>query len=35
MLALQHKFSVLGLTRQLLVMTYVHASHVSSFAFGK
>ena len=35
MLALQHKFSVFGLTRQLLVMTYAHTGRVWSSALGE
>ena len=34
-LELQHEFSVLGLTRQLLVMTYARAGCVWSSAFGE
>ena len=34
-LALQHEFSVLGLTRQLLVMMYIYASCVLFSAFGE
>lgn len=35
MLALQHEFSVLGLTHQLLVRAYVHAGRVWSSTFGE
>ena len=34
-LVLQHEFSVLGLNRQLLVMTYARAGCVRSSAFGE
>jgi len=35
MLELQHEFSVFGLTRQLLVMTYAYVGRVWSSAFGE